>query len=125
MDSRHVVKVLRNPFRILRAERFFFSVKRRDGLFRFTTETKKTISPCSAGNPNLKPIGKGFGFLVFDLKQYISDSNSHDIITDGCVLFYQKAFEAKKTIPLFQIPQSLSADIPAWQAAGGVITGFE
>jgi len=109
MDSWPIVKVLRNPFRILRAERFFFSVKRRtvkrrDGLFRFTTETKKTISPCSAGNPNLKPIGKGFGFLVFDLKQYILDSNSHDIITDGCVLFYQEAFEAKKTIPLFQIP---------------------
>ena len=27
MDSRHVVKVLRNPFRILRAERFFFALQ--------------------------------------------------------------------------------------------------
>jgi hypothetical protein len=27
-------------------------------------------APPYTRNPNLKPVGKGFGFLVFDLKEY-------------------------------------------------------
>ena len=30
-------------------------------------------APPYTRNPNLKPVGKGFGFLVFDLKEYIGD----------------------------------------------------
>ena len=30
-------------------------------------------APPYTRNPNLKPVGKGFGFLVFDLKEYFSD----------------------------------------------------
>ena len=28
-------------------------------------------APPYTRNPNLKPVGKGFGFLVFDLKEYV------------------------------------------------------
>ena len=30
-------------------------------------------APPYTRNPNLKPVGKGFGFLVFDLKEYIGN----------------------------------------------------
>jgi hypothetical protein len=30
-------------------------------------------APPYTRNPNLKPVGKGFGFLLFDLQEYIGD----------------------------------------------------
>lgn len=53
--------------------RYHNSVKSKCRVLRWKCSTTSDYAPPYTRNPNLKPVGKGFGFLVFDLKKYIGD----------------------------------------------------